>query len=36
LTGENADIGIIDISIKNVGRPVAVFAPADDARDLSQ
>src|ERR1700751_2539280 len=36
LTGENADIGVIDVAIKNVGRSVRVFAPADDARDLPQ
>jgi hypothetical protein len=36
LTGENANIGVVDVAIKNVGRPISIFAPADDARDLPQ
>src|SRR5580700_631964 len=36
LARENTDIRVIDISIQNIGRSVAVFAPANNARDLAQ
>ena len=36
LTGENANIRIIDIPVQDVGRAILVFAPANNAGDLPQ
>ena len=36
LTGEHADIGVVDIAVENIGRAIAVFPFTNDISDLAE